>query len=669
MAPISETATRMARMWLPAMALVCALGLVVSGSAHAAKCTKTGTSRGDFLTGTKHKDIICGKGGNDILIGLGGNDELRGSSGDDVLSGGTGNDKLKGQTGADTASYAASATAVTVDLGGKSASGEGSDALSSIENVTGSAQADTLRGDAIANAINGGLGDDTLAGGDGDDSLTGGAGTDTVTFAAATGAVTADLATAGATGQGTDSLATIENVTGSPQGDTLTGDGAANIMAGGAGDDTLSGGMGDDQLSGEDGNDQLHGDPDDDTLSGGPGGDLLDGGSGLNSCDGGIGTDQLLDNCDRNAPALTSFSVTPSSVETSQSARAVTVTLDLTDDVSGVDASSSQVSSTPPGGGAGNQGQLQLTSGTSTDGTYQATINVPRFSVDGTWTLDLSVVDGAGNQLTKTSAQLISDGYPGTFEQTGLGDTAAPVLTSFALAPSSIDTSLADQVVTFTLHLNDDVAGVDPAASQVSVAGPTGQAGGQDQLQLTSGTASDGDYQATVTVPQGSLAGTWTVNASFVDQAGNQIDWQTSELTSGGFPATFQQTGDTTAPTVTTLSVSPDPVDTGLSAQDVTVTLHLTDDLAGVDAAASHVDIYSPDAQPQGQSQLQLVSGGPVNGNYTATFNLPQDSERGEWSLSVTLVDQDGNQRVLTSSDLIGLGLPGKFNNNDLHPT
>ena len=64
----------------------------------------------------------------------------------------------------DTASYAEASTGVTVDLAisGPQNTGEGSDTLIGIENLTGSAFGDTLKGTSGDNVLIGGAGDDML---------------------------------------------------------------------------------------------------------------------------------------------------------------------------------------------------------------------------------------------------------------------------------------------------------------------------------------------------------------------------------------------------------------------------------------------------------------------------------------------------------------------------
>ena len=176
-----------------------------------------------------------------------------------------GDDTLDGGDGTDTASYSDAGSGVTVSLASQGSAqdtgGAGSDTLTNIENLTGSAFDDTLTGDANANTLHGLGGDDTLQGGAGNDTLDGGDGTDTASYADAASGVTVSLAIGTAQdtiGAGTDTLTNIENLTGSGHNDTLTGDAGANVLAGGAGDDTLSGGGGNDTLDGGDGTDTAH---------------------------------------------------------------------------------------------------------------------------------------------------------------------------------------------------------------------------------------------------------------------------------------------------------------------------------------------------------------------------------------------------------------------------
>jgi Ca2+-binding RTX toxin-like protein len=271
----------------------------------------------ETLTGASKADTLNGGDGNDVLIGLAGNDTLDGGNGDDLLNGGSGDDTLIGGAGNDTASYSDATGGVTVNLTvavAQATGGSGSDTLSGIENLVGSAFDDVLTGDAGANNLNGGAGNDTLDGG---------AGNDTAVYRDALAGVTVSLALADAQatgGSGTDTLIGIENLIGSSFDDVLYGDSNVNRIEGGAGNDTIAGGLGNDFLFGGEGSDTLfYGDLTNgvqidltkgeaiagvqgslDQVSGfenailGAGDDLFIGDAGDNYVDGGFGADVMI---------------------------------------------------------------------------------------------------------------------------------------------------------------------------------------------------------------------------------------------------------------------------------------------------------------------------------------------------------------------------------------
>src|SRR5262245_47058489 len=220
-----------------------------------------GGDNDDSLTGTAGQDDLNGGGGNDTLRALGGDDRLDGAAGDDLLSGGDGNDTLIGGLGRDAASYADATAAVLVDLrlsGAQATGGGGTDTLTGIEDLVGSAFGDTLTGNAGDNALRGGAGDDLLIGLGGNDTFDGGAGIDTVSYADVNSFTTVDLALTGPQSvggfEGLDTFVNVENVVASmSRGGTLKGDSGANWLTGGINASTLMGRGGDDVLDGHNG--------------------------------------------------------------------------------------------------------------------------------------------------------------------------------------------------------------------------------------------------------------------------------------------------------------------------------------------------------------------------------------------------------------------------------
>ncbi|MDZ5641836.1 hypothetical protein [Enterobacter sp. A103] len=130
-------------------------------------------------------------------------------------------------------------------------------AITSRQDITGSAGNDTLAGDMHDNRLYGMNGNDILEGGAGGDFLDGGSGNDTVSYEHSVGAVRVDLSQTDSAGtvlpDGGDAtgdmLSGIENLRGSSGEDALTGDAGPNEIEGGGGADTLNGGAGFDILS------------------------------------------------------------------------------------------------------------------------------------------------------------------------------------------------------------------------------------------------------------------------------------------------------------------------------------------------------------------------------------------------------------------------------------
>lgn len=213
------------------------LGVAISATINGSVDKNGGASGTDTLSGIEN---LTGTSQNDSLTGDGNNNILDGGLGDDTITGGGGND---------TVTYAASGSAVNVDLtigfGSNVSGGYGNDTLSGINNLIGSAYNDSIVGDGNNNTIEGGAGNDFLDGGAGT--------SDTASYSTATSGVTVNLSNSSAQntgGAGTDTLLNFENLIGSTYADTLQGNGLANTLDGGDGDDVLIGGAGSDTLIG-----------------------------------------------------------------------------------------------------------------------------------------------------------------------------------------------------------------------------------------------------------------------------------------------------------------------------------------------------------------------------------------------------------------------------------
>ncbi len=246
-----------------------------------------------------HNGTATGDGSDTLtdipnVIGSAYDDYITSDANDNVIDGGAGNDWVI---------YGSAASAVTVDLTNGTATGDGSDTLTSIENVIGSAYDDSLTGSST-NHLSGFAGNDTLQGGIADYSFD-------------PAGVTVDLSMGTATDgwSNTDTLIDIHAVIGSIYADTLTAGTDTDLLSGGQGNDTLIGGTADyshdvagvtvdlsmgtatDGWSNTDTLTDVHivigsayadtiaGDGNDNGIVGGAGNDTLDGGGGFNTVD------------------------------------------------------------------------------------------------------------------------------------------------------------------------------------------------------------------------------------------------------------------------------------------------------------------------------------------------------------------------------------------------
>ncbi len=244
-------------------------------------------------------------------------------------------------------------------------------------------------------------------------------------------------------------------------------------------------------------------------------------------------------------------------------------------------------------------------------------------------------------------------------------DTNAPVLASLGMTPTAVDTADGSAVVTITARLTDarspSIGGTAPL-SRVLLTGPGGQQQSiayLSQAQRISGTATDGVYRSTLTIPWHAAPGRWSASAVLVDISGNTRTLTASDLAASGFPSGVNQSGagDTQAPQLVALSIAPATVDTSLLPGSVTVSAHVVDDLSGVSdgvsTAASQVVLRGPSGAHHARATLSVdhrTAGDSSNATFVVTVPLPRWSEQGVWTVEgVTLVDQVGNRQTLTA--------------------
>ena len=90
-------------------------------------------------------------------------------------------------------------------------------------------------------------------------------------------------------------------------------------------------------------------------------------------------------------------------------------------------------------------------------------------------------------------------------------DLTPPQLLDFEISPTTVDVTQTSQIVTVTMHITDDESGV--VSPNVTAGSDRNSAStGFASVRLVSGDNLDGIWEATLTVPQGTTSGDWSVS-------------------------------------------------------------------------------------------------------------------------------------------------------------
>jgi len=387
---------------------------------------------------------------------------LRGTSRADVICGLGGNDVIYGAGGND------------VIRGG-----EGND------RIYGEGGNDIISGDAGNDSVSGGIGSDRLNGGVGNDQVSGGDSSDMIS--------------------------------GDSGNDSVNGDAGSDTVHGDIGTDAVSGGVGNDVLNGGVGNDQVSGGVGDDALMGGAGTDQIYAGTGADTC-AADSADRVSGACtvDKTGPTVAWITV-PSAVTAGET---FTATFSLKDP-SSIDPNSPNVKIGGASGWVttwcGDGGSFPLmaarVSGTIAEGVWSVTCKVPDKAVNDRYSLFISAQDSFANSADFSSADFTVVG--------GSADNVAPLISDVVI-PTSVKPG---ETITLTWRASDPSGVKDtpypwvyrPAPQFGVIYGP-----GVEAPVRTSGTAFDGAYSQTLTVPANSVNGTYYLYISVRDELGNK---------------------------------------------------------------------------------------------------------------------------------------------------
>jgi hypothetical protein len=388
---------------------------------------------------------------------------------------------------------------------------------------------------------------------------------------------------------------------------------------------------------------------------------------------------------DTTPPEVIGFNFEPRSIDVTSSPLAVTMTLQLSDDLSG--AQGGYIAFESPTGIQDFTGfAFDRTAGNPLNGTYQGVISFPQFIQAGTWTVrSVQVVDAVGNWGFLGTDVLAAKNFPTTLDVVSIEDVEAPTLVDIVVTATALDVSAGDATTTIELHVTDNRSGVDLPGSGVtfivvmeSPSGNQSQYLASSQFALVSGTINDGTWRATARFPRYSEPGEWRIMQVYLsDLAGNWRRWFRGDLVGADLDTgtdiqVASDPADTTPPSLVRIQLIPTVIDTAASAQTIRVRMTITDDLAGVDFSPDTpsltflygVRFTSPSAGQFFWSAgifgfgLERVAGDQLGGIWEENVIIPRFSEAGTWRVEyVQLKDSAHNVLFLTQDDLDGTGI------------
>jgi hypothetical protein len=354
---------------------------------------------------------------------------------------------------------------------------------------------------------------------------------------------------------------------------------------------------------------------------------------------------------DTAPPQLAALSFSPSSVNVSSGPANVSVNFSVTDNSSGV--SYMEITFVDPSGTFVRRGSATFSPARYVSSAL--TVTFPQAAVTGAWTVGtVFLADKAGNTQILNPDALAAAGLPTNLLVRSISDTTPPRLINFAITPSPVDTASAPANANVNFTATDDLSGIN--IFQVSFVSPTGSATLRGAVSLTATTSASGS--ATVTFPQFSEPGAWTVGSVFLaDAAGNTLVLDSTGLEERGFPTTLKvkSKSDSAPPTLGDFRFAPTSIDISGSDVKVTVSFQLADDLSGT--TTFQAAFLSPSGAVTETAAASFAPGTAVNGS--TSVKIPRGGESGTWTVTrVFLADAVGNTRILTIDDLAARGFP-----------
>lgn len=363
---------------------------------------------------------------------------------------------------------------------------------------------------------------------------------------------------------------------------------------------------------------------------------------------------------DTEPPKPVSFSFSPGTINTTNEDQEVSVSLRVTDDVTGVKYA--HIYWLDPSGG--NTIHTAWTMGPpSTDTTFVGKTVFPKNSVAGDWKIDrIALKDEVNDWKYYYTEELKSMGISANLHVISESDTEAPKPVSFTYNKDTINTTSTDQSVAISLRVSDDLSGVRNA--HVYWADPAGNNNVHTSWMLDP-TSVDTTLTGTTIFPRNSPAGDWKIHRiALKDPVSEWKYYYTDELKTMGISANLHVISitDNTPPKPVSLHISPDTINTSNGDQSITMSLRVSDDLSGI----TNVQLYWLD--PLGNTNKNsswYLNSHPNDTTFTETVVFTKGAPEGDWQIDrIAVKDQIGDWKYYYTNDLKELGITAKLVNS-----
>ncbi len=231
-------------------------------------------------------------------------------------------------------------------------------------------------------------------------------------------------------------------------------------------------------------------------------------------------------------------------------------------------------------------------------------------------------------------------------------DEALPQLQDVRISPRPLDLSNGTSDVTFQIEVTDDLNGL--LEGRVELFDPAGNPRVSTSFNGSTpneGTSLAGTYQVVLPVFNDVASGLWRVEITLTEATTNATR-KYGGATGEAYPIRAIETfyagnvlpADVTEPTVRALAITPGAVNVSNGSATATVTLQITDEIAGFNSG--NISVLNPTGAWTGAFYFDnddRISGDAYHGIYQIEVVVPRYGNPGNWSVACYVSDNNSN--------------------------